>query len=233
LAFVQCRPSPRETTAAVENHRDILGSEENLYSQHGEELVIRDFFQDRRNGVFLDVGCAWPVAYNNTYYLEKELGWTGIGVDGLPDYEFRWGRRRPNSKFFNFIVTDHSDTVESFHRAVEKRFLGVSQIEQSNPGHPKVEYEEIQVPTITLSQLLERNGISKIDLLSMDIEGAEELALAGFEIERFQPDLAVIEVRGATREPVMEYFRSHGYQRIEKYLAFDPVNYYFTRDPER
>ena len=53
--------------------RDILGTEKKLYSQFDEELIIRDFFQDRRGGFFLDVGAAWPLRNNNTYYLEKHL----------------------------------------------------------------------------------------------------------------------------------------------------------------
>src|SRR5262245_17500197 len=76
-----------------------------LYSHGKEELIIRDFFQDRRDGVFLDVGCAWPIEKNNTYYLEKKLGWSGIGVDGLPDFAEAWKSKRPRSRFFNFLVS--------------------------------------------------------------------------------------------------------------------------------
>jgi FkbM family methyltransferase len=212
---------------------DILATEKNEYSQHGEEVVIRDFFQDRRNGIFLDVGCAWPVTYSNTYYLEKELGWTGIGVDALPDYEKRWRKRRPHSKFLNFIVTDHSGSVESFYRTVNRDLLGISTVSRETAAHPDVEYEEIRVPTISLTELLEQNDLTEIDLLSMDIEGAEEAALAGFDIERFRPKLAVIEVHGATREPVLRYFRSHAYHRIERYDSVDYANYYFTPDSDR
>ena len=69
-------------TAACERaRRDILGTEKKRYSQHNEELIIRDFFQDRREGFFLDVGCAWPIRNSTTYYLEKHLGWSGIGID--------------------------------------------------------------------------------------------------------------------------------------------------------
>ena len=60
--------------------RDIVGTEKSLYSQSQEEVIVRDFFQDRRDGVFLDVGCASPVTNSNTYYLEHHLGWTGIGI---------------------------------------------------------------------------------------------------------------------------------------------------------
>jgi FkbM family methyltransferase len=233
LGLAQCRESRREAPLpASEPRRDILGTEKNLYSQHGEELAIRDFFQDRGNGFFLDVGCAWPVHFSNTYYLERKLGWTGIGVDGLPDYAERWNKRRKNSKFFNYIVTDHSGMVEPFYRPVRRELLGISTMlseRQRGSGHKNVKYEEIRVPTITLTELLDSEGISKIDLLSMDIEGAEPLALAGFDIDRFQPELAVVEVHGATRQPVSGYFRSHRYRLIEKYAAFDSVNFYFTR----
>src|SRR6266566_6456358 len=47
------------------------------FSRNVEEWVIRDFFQDRHNGVFLDVGANDYRNESNTYYLETELGWSG------------------------------------------------------------------------------------------------------------------------------------------------------------
>ena len=54
-------------------------AEKRRYSTYDEELIIRDYFRDRRGGFFVDVGCAWPIKASNTYYLEKHLSWTGIG----------------------------------------------------------------------------------------------------------------------------------------------------------
>jgi FkbM family methyltransferase len=224
-----CQPRSAEDEASeVAPYRDIISTETNIYSQHGEELVIRNFFQDRRNGFFLDVGCAWPVHSSNTYYLEKELGWSGIGVDAIADHARRWRNRRPNSKFFNFIVTDHSGGLESFYRTERGELLGISTLTPGASLGKKRKWKEIQVPTITLTDLLEQNGVLKIDLLSMDIEGAELLALAGFDIHRFAPELAVVEVHAAARKPVHEYFSSRGYERIERYDRYDQYNYYFT-----
>ncbi|MGH9463393.1 MAG: FkbM family methyltransferase [Vicinamibacteria bacterium] len=198
-----------------------------LYSQHNEELITRDFFQDRRDGFFLDVGCFTPIVYNNTAYLEKHLGWSGIAVDALPEYEPRWKRRRPKSKFFNYLVTDHEDTVEPFYRS---ELPGISSIQKplKGPGGDDLTFEEIQVPTITLTRLLEQNGVQKIDFLSMDIEGAELLALAGFDIERFRPELACIEAKPANREGLLKYFASHNYEWLERYFQYDEHNYYFA-----
>ena len=216
-------PPVAATPSPSPSHEDIVSTGEKRYSLRDEELIIRDFFQDRRDGFFLDVGCAWPIRENNTFYLEKHLGWSGIAVDALPEYARPWHKRK-RSKFFNYLVTDHSDTVESFYRAA---LPDISSFRPTN-DKAKVKWEEMRVPTITLTKLLERNGVSRIDFMSMDIEGAEPLALAGFDIARFKPELACIEAKAAERESISTYFTAHGYRRIDRYLAYDQVNYYYT-----
>lgn len=101
-AQLAAKTSPKAATA----RRDIVGTEKKFYSRGQEELIIRDFFQDRRNGVFLDVGCWQPIEASNTYYLEHELGWTGVAIDALAELAPRWKRVRPSSLFLNFLVAD-------------------------------------------------------------------------------------------------------------------------------
>jgi len=203
------------------------------YSQGNEELIIRDFFGDRRDGVFLDVGCASPMLNSNTYYLEKHLGWSGIAVDALPEFATAWQRKRPHSRFFNYLVTDHADTVEPFFRS-ELRGISSVDSQTKGPGGKPVKLEKIQTPTTTLTRLLEANGLAHVDLLSLDIEGHEPPALAGFDIERFRPALACVEAKPPNREKLLRYFADHGYERIERYQAYDGTNYYFTpRAPSR
>jgi FkbM family methyltransferase len=202
-----------------------VGTEKRKYSQSDEELIIRDFFQDRRKGFFLDVGCAWPVKFNNTYYLEDELEWTGIGIDALPDYARAWQRVRGKSKFFNLLVTDHAGGPETFYRAKDN--TGISSIRPEN-RKGDFQWEEIKVPTTTLDKVLDQEGVKKVDFMSMDIEGAEPLALAGLDINRFKVELACVEAKATTRQKILDYFAAHGYQQIQRYLKYDSVNYYFT-----
>jgi FkbM family methyltransferase len=206
-------------------------AEAKRYSLFDEELIIRDFFQDRRDGVFLDVGCAWPIDANNTYYLEKHLGWTGIGVDALSEYGDAWQEERPGSRFFAFLVTDRSGGTGTFFRSPNP---GLSSTDRDSASGKlfgeEMQPEKIEIPMITLSDLLDREGIEKIDLLAMDIEGHEPKALAGFEIERFQPELVVIEGK---KGEVARYFRRHGYEPIKRYEPFDDVNRYFRRKQKR
>ncbi|MGI9592834.1 MAG: FkbM family methyltransferase [Myxococcota bacterium] len=201
-------------------------AEEQRYSLFAEELIIRDFFQDRRGGVFVDVGCAWPIDASNTYYLEKHLGWTGIGIDALEDYAEAWRKERPGARFFAYLVTDRSGGVGTFFKSPNP---GLSSTDRASASGARfgegLEPEEVEVERITLDDLLDREGIQKIDLLSMDIEGHEPEALAGFDIERFRPELVVIEGKKGS---VARYFRRHGYVRLRRYEAFDDVNRYFA-----
>ena len=112
LSVLKDLPPPGILMAIAEERRRAQNApgrtgilaEESRYSLFLEEVIIRDFFQDRRGGFFVDVGCAWPVQANNTYYLERHLGWTGIGIDALPDFAPAWEEKRPGSRFFAFLI---------------------------------------------------------------------------------------------------------------------------------
>ena len=209
---------------------EVLTSDVSLYSQMNEELIIRDFFQDRRGGVFLDVGCSTPISNNTTYYLEKHLGWTGIGIDALPEHGPAWEKTRPDAQFFSYAVGATSGDIVTFYRA---SVSGVSSLSAEQSAAWGGELEPLEVPTITLTKLLDDNNVTKIDFLSMDIEGAEPDALAGFDIDRFKPELICIEL-GVSEENdkrILSYFDEHGYERIEKYVEFDHINSYFRSTP--
>lgn len=220
----------RERLGDVEGRKGIL-AEERLYSLFDEELIIRDFFQDRRGGFFLDVGCAWPTKSNNTYYLEKHLGWRGIGVDALEEYGPGWREKRPRSRFVSYLVTDRSGERRTFFRSANP---GLSSTDRKAAAGGIVgddlTTEEVTIETITLDDLLEREGVEKVDLLSMDIEGHEPAALAGFDIERWRPDLVVVEgqVAAERERAIRDYFDRHGYELLERYRPFDRVNRYFA-----
>jgi len=228
-AIGACAPPARTLSAEAQEGSEPRSALEGrpLYSQGNEELIIRDFFGDRINGFFVDVGAAWPITYSNTYYLEGHLGWSGVAVDALPEYGPSWLESRPRSRFYSYFVTDRDDAVETFYRS---ELTGVSSSSRKQAQGPSggASYEEMLVPSITLSRLLEENGVSRVDFLSMDIEGAELTALAGFDIERFRPELVCIEAKPENRRGILEYFEAHGYERLERYSEHDRTNYYFA-----
>ena len=197
------------------------------YSFGVEEWILRELLHDRRDGVFLDVGSADAREFSNTYYLESALGWSGIAIDAQADYAAGYARYRPRTRFRSFLVSDRSDALLPFYVTPKK---GTS---SANPdwAHGTAEggkVTTISVSSITLDDLLARENVSRLDLMSMDIEGHEPQALAAFSIDRFRPKVVVVEAHGNGRQQVMDYFTTHGYVLQTRYLDADDFNFYFT-----
>lgn len=207
----------------------FLEREETLYSQQQEEEIIRYFFQDERDGFYLDVGCSHYKDGSTTFYLEEHLGWRGIGIDAQPGYGVAWRQHRPNSKYVWRAVSDKTGETLILHQAggISATELDTKNLEHWKSVKDGIKTREMKVKTITLDDLLDREGVTKIDFLSMDINGAEPYALAGFDIERFKPRLVHIEASKHRHEELLAYFEKHDYERIDAFLEYDFVNWYF------
>jgi FkbM family methyltransferase len=195
-------------------------------SENYEEWLIRDFFADRRNGTFVDVGANHPRRFSNTWYLETALGWSGIAVEPLTQFAAGYATDRPRTKFRAFFVSDVSDATAKMF-VLDDNSLVSSQTREFTERY-KGAAKEVAVPTITLTDLLVKEGLPTIDFLNMDIELAEPKALAGFDIKRFAPALVCIEAHPEVRQDIVDYFSANGYSLIAKYLRADQNNLYFT-----
>jgi hypothetical protein len=71
------------------------------YSQEwtAQDKFVAETLDFKKNGTFLDIGCHDYKNISNTYFLENELNWTGIGIDIKCCFEKGWIDNRPNSKF--------------------------------------------------------------------------------------------------------------------------------------
>ena len=208
------------------SYAEFLETHPKLYSQFNEEVIIRHFFGDRRDGFYLDVGCASAVESSTTYYLEEHLGWTGIGIDALDGYKASWDEKRPKSKFVSYAISDHTGDTITFYEAG-----GISSVREDWAPKFGQKGKPIEVLTITLNDLLEELGVKKIDFMSMDIEGAEPAALAGFDIRRYDVEFVCIEPHGSEEreKAILAYFEENDYELIEEYIPYDVVNWYFKR----
>ena len=195
-------------------------------SQFLEEWIIRDFFQDRRGGTFLDVGASDYKRFSNTYFLETSLGWEGIAVEPLTQFEAGYVAHRPKTRFRPFFVSDRSNERAKMY--VNEQLTEVSSSEKSFTERWGKDTAAVSVPTITLDDLLRAEGVSKIDFLSMDIELHEPQALAGFDLKRFNPDFVCIEAHPEVRQAILDYFTRNGYVVVGKYLRSDIMNLYFA-----
>lgn len=207
----------------------MIKTDENLYSQLGEEAIIRSFFQDKRHGFYVDIGAAWGNRASTSLYLDRELDWRGIGVDALAFYQKTWGESRPDSTFLNYAVTDKSGDVVDFYQAVIPTLSSMypDMLEKWRLSVEGCKHRRVE--TITLDDLLLQQGVSHIDFLSIDTEGSEPGVLKGFTIARYRPALVCIEANAYEENNrfFLSYFSDAGYTRMQECDQLDPVNWYF------
>jgi FkbM family methyltransferase len=195
------------------------------YSENEEEWIIRDFFKDRREGFFVDVGASHYRDNSNTFYLDTRLGWSGIAIDPQAMFEADYRKYRPRTRFFALFVSDASNETARLYMA-DRASLSASANRDFAQLFGKKVTESI-VPTITLTDLLTHLQVAQIDLLSVDVELSEPKVLAGFDIDRFKPRLVCIEAHPDVRQQILDYFARHAYVTVGRYLRVDVQNLYF------
>ncbi len=224
----QIRPKPNApvyTPEALQLYA-LYGPDRN--SQFEEEWIIRDFFKDKRNGFFVDVGANDYKRYSNTYYLEVNLGWSGIAIEPQREFEQGYTAHRPRTRFRPFFVSDTSNEAAKLY--VGSNPLVTSSVKDFTERYGTTT-SELMATTITLNDLLDHERVHSVDFVSMDIELAEPKALAGFDVERFRPALVCVEAHLEVRQQILDYFARHHYVIVGKYLHIDTENLYFTSLP--
>ena len=194
-------------------------------SEHEEEWVLRDFFQGKRDGVFVDVGANDFRRYSNTYYLETQLGWSGIAVEPQREFEEGCTKYRPRTRFRAFFAGDKSNEQAKLY--IQRGNSLVTSSEKSFTQRYGRDVTELTAPTLTLNDLLDTEHIPHIDFLSVDVELHEPQVLAGFDVERFSPALVCIEAHPEVRQQILDYFTRRQYVVVGKYLRADVDNLYF------
>lgn len=197
-------------------------------AQNGEDRWLHDYFGGKAVGYFVDVGAYDGVDLSNSYHFEQ-IGWTGVLVEPDPDRARACAASRPRSKTFQCAAVDSAETSEiCFHRAA----AGVYSTTNLTPAHERrlagmgVATEEIRVPARTLDSMLIEVGATKIDFVSIDVEGAELAVLRGFDIDRWSPQVVVVESNAKLRaKEIRDYFVTHGYA----YCVTIDVNDFYCR----
>jgi FkbM family methyltransferase len=194
------------------------------HSEHAEEWILKDFFKDLRDGVFVEVGANHHQRFSNSYYLETVMGWSGVAIE--PQVKFASGYRehRPRTTFVPLFISDVSNRQATL-------YLTDNDLVASGDKDFTALFGEVTPTTATTSTLddvLDRLGIERIDFLSMDIELAEPQALAGFSIGRFTPRLVAIEAHLPVRQQILDHFARHQYILIGRYWQADGHNFWFA-----
>lgn len=173
---------------------------EGYHSQYGQDKwLIEKLFPSKEDGIFVDIGANDGITFSNTYLLEK-MGWNGIAIEPISSVYEELKKNRhcvvihgcvaPKSGKERFrVITGSPQMLSGLVGEYDPRHK--KRIESELDFYGGV-YKEIEVDCYNLNELLESNGIFRVDFLSIDVEGVEYKILDSIDFNRFH--IAVIAV---------------------------------------
>ena len=181
----------------------------------GEDIFIVEYFRKKKKGFYIDVGCYHPIHRNNTYLLHKN-GWSGINIDIHQFSIDLFNFLRPNDINLNYAVSDLNGMVEMFY---QKKLSQLSTIdEQQAQMSFQGNIKKSKIKSLSLDAILEKTNLTetKIDLLDIDVEGADLRVLKGFTVEKFKPELICVEIhkKDIKNSEIYKYLSNFSYELV-------------------
>lgn len=210
-----------DNVALLRRHIDLTYGD-----QKGQlDFLINNFFNYENNGLprdrfFIDLACADGVEINNTYFLEKNLGWKGILFEPNPVFHSNISEFR-TSPLITKCVTDAEGDRVPFR--LDNGMLGgiVSDDTDNNSqlrGGELSTATVVELETTTLAtELRSLEAPQVIDFMSLDVEGAEWLVLRNFPFDDYRFRAIVIERPTADLDLLLD---SVGYCQVA-HIAYD------------
>ena len=161
---------------------------------NNEDTAVLNYFKDRKNGFYVDVGCYHPIHRNNTHLLHKQENWSGINIDTSQFSIDLFNYMRPKDLNYNCAISDKNENIKLFYQKE------LSQLSTTEKGQAESVFQgnikEKEMQAFTLDEVLNRDRYkkSKIDFLDIDVEGADLKVLKGLSFDKFKPELICIEI---------------------------------------
>jgi len=216
-----------------------------MMSQSGEDAYLdKEIFHGRRNGVYLDIGCNDGITGSNTYYFLNSKAWRGKCVEADPGVFVTMHEKSGRSDGVNVAVAGKDGVMPFTHYTVDdpSQRGGVDQVggladtegAEGQAHKQKYDHTTINVTATTPAHLLAKYygapGMQTIDLVSLDVEGAELQVMRAWRFDTHCVNAFVIENnyfcnKHSIRPELMKILGPRGYER-RKTIS---VNDFFVR----
>ena len=215
------------------------------YAQNQEDVVLaRALRPDDREGFWVDVGAGDPVLDSVTAAF-SERGWRGVNVEPLAREHERLCAARPADTNLQVALGATAGVGKLFIEPTEKP-------EWSDPDGPidrgastmvpeiaeryradGQEFTPIEVPILTLAQVVADHVRGPVDFLKVDVEGFEREVLAGADWKSFRPRVVVMEATvPKSDEPAHETWEPTLLEAGYRLALFDGLNRFYAHADE-
>lgn len=196
--------------------------------------MLAQIYAGRSVGVCVEVGANDGVHGSTTLFFEQR-GWNCILVEPNPALamQLRSGR---TGRVFECAASSQNGVAILQMAEGEGLAHAVSTIENSKGAattlrkHSAV-VRPVEVKTRRLDDILEEAGVDHINFMSIDVEGHELQALRGLSIDRWRPEIMILEDNSTFRDrAVRDCLAIQGYVRFRRTGVND---WYARRDDAR
>ena len=198
-----------------------------------EKQQIREFFQNRKGGVFVEVGAHEPTSHESqSWHLEHLLNWKGVLVEPNPQLAEQARHQRPKATVFECACTapEKAGPLTLYIPLADGNpVTGHASLEKNVDDYDYTRHQAVAVDARTLDDLLEESGLSAIDLLSVDVEGMEMDVMKGFTLRKCRPALILMEDKLLYLEK-HRYLKQNGYRLVKRTKQ---NNWYIPRGSRR
>lgn len=198
------------------------------YRVDGEDLLIFEkYFNSESDKICLEVGAAHPEILS-TSKIFRDKGWRIISVEPNPEFvklHKQWGNEIYEYAISNYIRNDVKFEIytrnNDFLTGFSYSSLGEKLAYKNKPLD--MQKHVIDVNVITLNYLLSMIDVQHIDLLLIDTEGWEIEVLQGFDCNKYQPKIIMIENvdHDASKQ---SFVKSLGYNLVELFAVNEIYN---------
>jgi len=162
---------------------------------------VKKYFENRKKGFYIDVGCFHPIRFSNTLFLHKK-GWSGLNLDLSKKSIDLFKMSRPRDLSLNYGIGDKNCEMDFFYNK-DLFHTNTLNVQFRDYFLKKNEVKTKKVEVKTLEYLLNLYfPQKKIDLLDIDAEGFDYEVLKGINFKINTIELIMIEVHHFSKETI-------------------------------
>lgn len=189
------------------------------HSEYGQDRwLVEHVFGDAIGGTFVEAGALDGIVDSNTLYFERERGWRGVLIEANPALLGRLCLNRPEATIVSCALASRFGVAE--FEIVKGGLCGWSGLADASDGRreelPEQARARIAVQTRTLAAVLRECGVSAVDYLSLDVEGAELDVLTAYPFAEIPIRVIGVEDNSGTNEAPRQLLRSRGYEHLAR-----------------
>lgn len=191
-------------------------------NEENEKAEIRKYFNNNKEKICVEVGSNEPTSIcSQSYHFEEKLNWKCILIEPNPDLVIKTKNFRPKATIHECACVSKNNVgymeLQIPLSSNGEELTGHASLEKNADEHNYKIHKSVKVKTETLTSILKRDGIDRIDFLSIDVEGAELEVLKGFDFEQFKPKLILLEDKHL-------YLSKHLYLKKKGYVLVQRLN---------